>query len=308
MGQIVIQLSRRIGVDLGGTKIEAAVISDGNQILWRERVPTPVGNYHGTLQAIRALVDRATESQQLPVSLPVGIGTPGSPSPRTGLMRGCNSTVLNDRPLAQDLQTLLGRPVRLANDADCFALSEALAGAGRDSGAVFGVILGTGAGGGIVVRQQLLSGPNRNAGEWGHNPMPGDSVAGRPVRRCYCGRENCVETWLSGIGLGDSFRAAGLPVQQAEDGIALMRAGNTLALAVWQDYTNLLARALSAVINILDPDVVVLGGGVSNIDEIYRDVPREWERWIFSDVVRTRLMKAECGDSSGVIGAAWLWT
>lgn len=298
----------RIGVDLGGTKIEAAVIAGDNRILWRERIPTPSGDYHGTLQAIRSLVDRAARENSLSPMLPVGIGVPGSQSPRTGLMRGCNSTALNDRPLEHDLQAILERPVRLANDADCFALSEARAGVGREAGTVFGAILGTGVGGGVVIRQQLLSGPNHNAGEWGHNPMPANSVEGRPARRCFCGKDNCIETWLSGTGLGQSFRAAGLPVTTTQEGIALMRAGDTVAQAVWQDYIELLARALAVVINIIDPDVVVLGGGVSNVDEIYRDVPARWERWIFSDVVRTRLLKAECGDSSGVIGAAWLWS
>lgn len=298
----------RIGVDLGGTKIEAAVIAGDSNILWRERVPTPSGDYHGTLQAIRALVDRATADNHLPAALPVGIGVPGSQSPRTGLMRGCNSTALNDRPLEHDLQVILQRPVRLANDADCFALSEARAGVGREAGTVFGAILGTGVGGGVVIRQQLLGGPNHIAGEWGHNPMPDGSVEGRLPRRCFCGRDNCNETWLSGTGLGHSFRAAGLPVTTTQEGIALMRDGDALAVAVWQDYVQLLARALSVVINILDPDVVVLGGGVSNVDELYDEVPAIWERWIFSDVIRTRLLKAECGDSSGVIGAAWLWS
>lgn len=297
----------RIGVDLGGTKIEAAVVAADNRILWRERVATPSGDYHGTLHAIHALVERAVAENRLSADLPVGIGVPGSQSPRTGLMRGCNSVALNDKPLLHDLQVALARPVKLANDADCFALSEACAGVGREAGTVFGAILGTGVGGGIVIRQQLLSGPNHNAGEWGHNAMPGDSVQGRTVRRCFCGRENCIETWLSGTGLGNSFREAGLNVQATQAGIELMRKNDPLAQAVWRDYVQLLARALSVVINIIDPDVVVLGGGVSNVDELYRDVPALWEQWIFSDVVRTRLLKAECGDSSGVIGAAWLW-
>jgi fructokinase len=299
---------KRIGVDLGGTKIEAAVITEDHRIVWRERVPTPSGDYHGTLRAIDALVDRAVAENNLPADFPIGIGVPGSQSPRTGLMRGCNSVALNDKPLLHDLQAALARPVKLANDADCFALSEARAGVGRDAGTVFGAILGTGVGGGIVIQQQLLSGPNHNAGEWGHNAMPGDSVQGRKVRHCFCGRENCIELWLSGTGLGNSFREAGLNVQTTQAGIELMRNNDPLAQAVWRDYVQLLARALSGVINIIDPDVVVLGGGVSNVDELYRDVPALWEQWIFSDVIRTRLLKAECGDSSGVIGAAWLWS
>ncbi|MBK8288680.1 MAG: ROK family protein [Cellvibrionales bacterium] len=299
---------KRIGVDLGGTKIEAAVIAADNRVLWRERVPTPSGDYHGTLRAIQGLVERAVAENSLSVQLPVGIGVPGSQSPRTGLMRGCNSTALNDKPLLHDVQAVLARPVRLANDADCFALSEACAGVGREAGTVFGAILGTGVGGGVVVHKQLLSGPNHNAGEWGHNAMPGNSVQGRVPRRCFCGRDNCIETWLSGTGLGNSFREAGLDVQNTQAGIELMRKQDPVAQSVWSDYVQLLARALSVVINIIDPDVVVLGGGVSNVDELYRDVPALWEQWIFSDVVRTRLLKAECGDSSGVIGAAWLWS
>lgn len=301
-------VQKRLGVDLGGTKIEAAVIAADNRILWRERVPTPSGDYHGTLHAIHGLVDRAVAENGLAADLPLGIGVPGSQSPRTGLMRGCNSTALNDKPLLHDLQAAIARPVRLANDADCFALSEARAGVGRDAGIVFGAILGTGVGGGVVIHNQLLAGPNHNAGEWGHNAMPGDSVQGRPARRCFCGRDNCIDLWLSGTGLGLSFRAAGLDVQTTQEGIERMRQNDPLAQAVWHDYVQLLARALSVVINIIDPDVVVLGGGVSNVDELYRDVPALWEQWIFSDVIRTRLLKAECGDSSGVIGAAWLWS
>lgn len=298
---------KRIGVDLGGTKIEVAVLVGDSNIVWRERAPTPYEDYQGTLRAIRALVERAVTENQLPQNISVGIGTPGSRSPRTGLMRGCNSTVLNEQPLLHDLNEFLARPVRLANDADCFALSEACAGVGRGASSVFGVILGTGVGGGVVIRQQLLAGPNNNAGEWGHNVMPGNSVEGRAVRHCFCGRENCIENWLSGRSLGRSFREAGLAIEKTQQGIDLMRQGNEVAVQVWRDYVQLLARALAVVINIVDPDVVVLGGGVSNVDELYREVPELWEQWIFSDVVRTRLLKAEHGDSSGVIGAAWLW-
>ncbi len=298
---------KRIGVDLGGTKIEVAVLVGDSNIVWRERAPTPYEDYQGTLRAIRALVERAVTENQLPQNISVGIGTPGSRSPRTGLMRGCNSTVLNEQPLLHDLNEFLARPVRLANDADCFALSEACAGVGRGASSVFGVILGTGVGGGVVIRQQLLAGPNNNAGEWGHNVMPGNSVEGRAVRHCFCGRENCIENWLGGRSLGRSFREAGLAIEKTQQGIDLMRQGNEVAVQVWRDYVQLLARALAVVINIVDPDVVVLGGGVSNVDELYREVPELWEQWIFSDVVRTRLLKAEHGDSSGVIGAAWLW-
>ena len=297
----------RIGIDLGGTKIEVAVLNGDSQIVWRERTPTPHEDYQGTLHAIRFLVERAGAENHLPQNMPVGIGTPGSQSPRTGLMRGCNSTVLNEKPLLHDLNEFLARPVRMANDADCFALSEACAGVGRGADSVFGVILGTGVGGGVVIRQQLLVGPNNNAGEWGHNVMPGNSVENRIVRHCFCGRDNCVENWLSGRSLGNSFREAGLKIEKTQQGIDLMRQGDVDAVRVWRDYVQLLARALAVVINVIDPDVVVLGGGVSNVDELYREVPELWEQWIFSDVVRTRLLKAEHGDSSGVIGAAWLW-
>lgn len=298
---------KRIGVDLGGTKIEVAVLVGDSEIVWRKRAPTPYEDYQATLHAIRALVERAIAENHLSQDTPVGIGTPGSQSPRTGLMRGCNSTVLNEKPLLHDLRETLARPIRLANDADCFALSEACAGVGRGADSVFGVILGTGVGGGVVIRQQLLSGPNNNAGEWGHNSMPGNSVEGRAARHCFCGRENCIENWLSGRSLGRSFREAGLAIEKTQQGIELMRQGHPDAVRVWRDYVQLLARALAVVINIVDPDVVVLGGGVSNVNELYRDIPELWEQWVFSDVVRTKLLKAEHGDSSGVIGAAWLW-
>jgi fructokinase len=297
----------RLGIDLGGTKIEAAVLDDGGAIVWRERLPTPSTDYPAVLHAIAALIDRALQANGLPVDMPVGIGTPGSRSPVTGLMRNCNSTRLNDQPLLEDLQRQLQRPVRLANDADCFTLSEAVAGAACGARTVFGVILGTGVGGGIAINGQLLAGPNAIAGEWGHNPMPGLSVQGRPVRRCLCGRDNCVETWLCGPALQRSFNEAcaqGLPVQES---LRLANTGDACAQAVLQDYIQLLAQALSTVINILDPDVIVLGGGVSNVDAIYQQVPQIWAPWIFSNVIRTRLVKAQSGDSSGVIGAAWLW-
>ncbi len=295
----------RLGVDLGGTKIEAAVLDAQGTIVWRERVPTPDTHYHDVLAAIAELLVRATRENKLPADLPVGIGTPGSRSPATGLMRNCNSTRLNDQPLLEDLQQLLARPVRIANDADCFTLSEAVSGAARGARTVFGVILGTGTGGGIAIGGQLLAGPNAIAGEWGHNPMPG--VEGRPVRRCLCGRNNCVETWLAGPSLQRSFADAcgeTLPVQAWMERIAQ---GDARATAVLDDYSACLARALSVVINILDPDVIVLGGGVSNIDSLYTRVPQLWQQHIFSNVYRTKLVKAEHGDSSGVIGAAWLW-
>ncbi|HQQ63220.1 MAG TPA: ROK family protein [Pseudomonadales bacterium] len=302
----------RLGVDLGGTKIEAAVIGPDNGVRWRKRLPTPCGNYTGTLETIHKLIELACQENGLPSDLAVGIGVPGSRSPASSLMRNCNSTVLNGKPLLEDLLAVLQRPVRIANDADCFALSEAKAGAGQGAKTVFGVILGTGMGGGIVINGQLLTGANGIAGEWGHNPAPGELLTGRTPRPCYCRRNNCLETWLAGPSLLRSFssnvtdgKAASVP--DVKDWILRKRAGDTHALQIWQDYTELLAQALSVVINIIDPDVIVMGGGISNIDEIYCDIPAIWHRWIFSDIVRTRLVKAECGDSSGVIGAAWLW-
>ena len=297
----------RLGVDLGGTKIEAAVLDTQGAIVWRERVPTPNTHYQDVLQAIAALLNRATLANALPADLPVGIGTPGSRSPVTGRMRNCNSTRLNDQLLLEDLQHTLQRPVRIANDADCFTLSEAVAGAARGARTVFGVILGTGVGGGITVDGKLLAGPNGIAGEWGHNPMPGVSVQGRALRKCLCGRDNCVETWLCGPALQRSFAENANENLTVQEWLTRSKSGDRYAQDVLHDFMALLAQALSTVINILDPDVIVLGGGVSNITEIYQHVPRIWAPWIFSNVIRTRLVKAECGDSSGVIGAAWLW-
>jgi fructokinase len=276
----------RLGIDLGGTKIEVIALADDGAELLRERVPTPRGDYAGTVAAIAGLVQRA--DAKVGPGGTVGVGIPGAESramgKNAGLVKNANSTWLIGRPLRADLETALGRPVRLANDANCFALSEATDGAAAGAEVVFGVILGTGVGGGIVVRGQALVGPNAIAGEWGHNPMPGDEAI-RPV--CYCGRHGCIETFLSG------------PALAADGG-----ADNEAAM---QRYERRLARALAQVINILDPDVVVLGGGVSNLERLYDRVPRLWGEFVFSDDVATRLVKNKHGDSSGVRGAAWLW-
>jgi fructokinase len=272
----------RIGVDLGGTKIEAIALGPGGVELGRHRIPTPVGDYAGTVRAIAALVERLEAGTGRRGS--VGVGIPGTISPATGLVKNANSVCLIGRPLDRDLAEALGRPVRLANDANCFALSEATDGAAAGARVVFGAILGTGVGGGIVVNGKVIVGANAIAGEWGHNPMPGEESV-RP--RCYCGRHGCIETFLSG------------PALAADGG-----AGDEAALA---RYERRLARALAQVINILDPDVVVLGGGVSNLDRLYDRVPRLWGEWVFSDHVATRLIKNRHGDSSGVRGAAWLW-
>lgn len=264
---------RRIGVDLGGTKIEAIALEDAREV-FRKRIPTPRGDYLATLLAIKDLVAEAGEGS-------VGIGIPGALSRMSGLVKNANSTWLIGRPLKQDLERTLGREIRVENDANCFALSEAVDGAGKGASVVFGVILGTGVGGAIVVDGKVLVGPNGIAGEWGHNPLPGPTEKDLPLRGCYCGRAGCIETYLCG------------PALERDGDLAL--------------YEERLARSLATVVNILDPDVVVLGGGVSNVDDLYGAVPRLWQRHIFSDYVATRLVRNVHGDSSGVRGAAWLW-
>ena len=282
----------RIGVDLGGTKIEAIAL-DGEREVFRERVATPRGDYAATIQSVKKLVVRAGEGT-------IGIGIPGALSRVTGLVKNANSTWLIGRPLKEDLEKALGRPVRLENDANCFALSEATDGAGRGAGVVFGVILGTGVGGGIVVDGRVLTGPNAIAGEWGHNPLPLPAGADLPLPACYCGRAGCIETYLSGPGLArDHEAASGERLEAAR--IALQRPERM------EVYAERLARALASVINVLDPDVIVLGGGLSNAAQLYERVPRIWDRYVFSDRVDTRLVRNVHGDSSGVRGAAWLW-
>ena len=264
----------RIGVDLGGTKIEAIAL-DGSREVFRKRVATPRGDYEATLLSVKKLVDEAGEGA-------VGVGIPGTLSRVTGLVKNANSTWLIGKPLKDDLEKSLNRAVRIENDANCFALSEAVDGAGKGAGVVFGVILGTGVGGGIVVGGRVLVGPNAIAGEWGHNPLPSPQPEDLPLRKCYCGRLGCIETYLCGP--------------------ALERDGD---LALYQER---LARSLATVINILDPDVVVLGGGVSNVESLYTEIPERWKRYVFSDHVATRLARNVHGDSSGVRGAAWLWS
>jgi fructokinase len=295
----------RIGIDLGGTKIEIAALDADGTLRLRRRVATPAGDYDATLEAIAALVESAERT--LGSRGTVGVATPGAPSQRTGLLRNSNSTCLNGRPLRADLEARLGRAVRLENDANCFALSEAVDGAGRDAPVVFGVILGTGVGGGIVVHQRLLTGANAIAGEWGHNPLPLPRPGDLPLPRCYCGREGCIEAYLSGPGLAaDHARTAGESLDAAAlaTGAAQGRAACEATLARYEER---LARALASVINVLDPDVIVLGGGLSNLARLHENVPRQWGAYVFSDAVRTRLVPAMHGDSSGVRGAAWLW-
>jgi fructokinase len=294
----------RIGVDLGGSKIEVAAF-DGLSELVRRRIATPQGDYMGTVMAVAGLIE--TIENELGQRGTVGVGIPGTESAQSGLIKNANSTCLIGKPLKRDLQTVLQREVRLANDANCFALSEAIDGAGQGAEAVFGVILGTGVGGGIVVHKQVLTGANGIAGEWGHNALPNPTPAELAGPACYCGRSGCVETWLSGPGMQRDHAAVTGETAAPASIVARALAGDVACTATLERYEERLARALAVVINILDPQVIVLGGGLSNIDRLYDNVPRLWLPHVFSDHIATRLLKHHHGDSSGVRGAAWLW-
>jgi len=298
--------NRRIllGIDLGGTKIEIAALDAAGAELIRRRIATPRGDYRATIDAVAGLVHDA--ERELGSTGTVGVGTPGSISRASGLLRGSNSIFLNGRPIRRDLEAALGRAVRIANDANCFALSEASDGAGQGATVVFGAILGTGVGAGIVVHGHLLEGPNAIAGEWGHNPLPWPRDDELPGPTCYCGKGGCIETFLSGPGIErDHLRATSEPVKSHEI-VARAALGDAACGATFERYEQRLARALAHVINIVDPDVIVLGGGMSKIDRLYARVPALWSSWVFSDRVDTRLVKHVHGDSSGVRGAAWL--
>jgi fructokinase len=295
-------MSLRLGIDLGGTKIEIVALADDGRELLRQRVATPQSDYLAILSAIVSLVEQA--ESELGQRGSVGIGIPGAESVGTGLINNANSTRLIGQPLRRDLQTLLQREVRLANDANCFALSEAIDGAGMGAAVVFGVILGTGAGSGIVINGEVLVGANAIAGEWGHNRLAGDE---KFWPRCYCGRNGCVETFLSGPALAADHQRINNVALSPSAINELATQGDPACEATLQRYEARLARALACVINILDPDVVVLGGGLSNLDRLYDNVPQLWGEHIFSDHVVTRLLKNRHGDSSGVRGAAWLW-
>ena len=325
--------SVRFGIDLGGSKIELIALDGCGDPILRRRIATPQNEYPATVAAVAALVRQA--EAELGLTGSVGIGTPGAISPASGRMKNCNSTCLNGRPLQQDIEQALGRTVRLANDANCFALSEASDGAAAGAETVFGVILGTGVGGGVVVRGQVLAGANTIAGEWGHSPLPyfqfAHSQADRnatgqhpatgeailhpwPTPRelasapaCYCGKKGCIETWLSGPALSADHVRYGGEDLPAHEIVQLANAGYGPCSATLARYEERLARALAGVINLLDPDVIVLGGGLSNIARLYDTVPRLWPRYVFSDRVDTRLVPPKYGDSSGVRGAAWLW-
>ncbi|WOJ93667.1 ROK family protein [Congregibacter variabilis] len=299
-----------LGVDLGGTKIEAALVSSNGEFVHRKRCATPVADYPLLLSKISALCDSLENSAGLGAPLPLGICTPGSPSPANGLMRNCNSTVLNGQLLQQDLENVSGRAVRIANDADCLVLSEAIDGAGHGARSVFGVIIGTGVGGGLFINNALLQGPNAVSGEWGHNAMPLERISDlapelvRP-RPCYCGRQNCIETWLSGPGLALTHEQ--LHKQSINVAMLSSEAIDGPHSQTISTYIQMLAAALAGVVNVVDPEVIVLGGGLSNIELIYKSTPDLIRSQVLSDVCRTKIYAAQHGDSSGIRGAARLW-
>jgi fructokinase len=299
-------MSLRLGIDLGGTKIEGIALDGGTDVA-RLRIPTPRHDYPATLDALAFVV--AELEQRAGARGTVGVGIPGTLAPSTGLVKNANSVWLIGRPLGDDLEARLGRDVRIANDANCFAVSEATDGAAAGSDVVFGVIVGTGTGAGVVVRGRVLAGPNGVAGEWGHNPLPWPEDHERPGPACYCGKTGCIETFLSGPALERGYWQR---TGRAEP--AMRIAADPDAEPILALYEHRMARALAAVINVLDPDVIVLGGGMSNVERLYSNVPRFWGDFVFgatggrgADGVRTRLVRARHGDSSGVRGAAWLW-
>ncbi len=309
-------LQSRIGIDLGGTKIEAIVMAEDGTIVCRSRVDTPRDGYAETLDVLAGITADVANQASLSADRPIGIGTPGAVSLKTGLLMNCNSTCLNGKPLREDLESLTGRQVRIANDADCFTLSEASDGAAEDAESVFGVILGTGVGGGLVYHKQLVQGVNAIAGEWGHNPLPlanyqPDSVSDpipQGTRPCFCGRANCVEAWLAGPSFERSYAQASGKETRSMEIVNRASAGESLATDLLEQYCNLLAMALANVINIVDPGAIVLGGGMSNTSQLYDRLPHYLPRYIFSDQVNTEVVQARFGDSSGVRGAAWLWS
>jgi fructokinase len=295
----------RFGIDLGGTKTEIAALDPLGRELLRRRVATPSGDYRATITTVAALVHGA--ERELGMAGTVGIGTPGSISRATGLLRGSNSVCLNGQAIRQDLEAALAREIRIANDANCFALSEAVDGAGQGAAVVFAAILGTGVGAGIVIHGRVLEGRNAIAGEWGHNPLPWPAEGERPGPPCYCGLTGCIETWVSGPAMERDCREATGEALGATGIVARAAAGDAGCEAALARYEERLARALAHVINMLDPDVIVLGGGMSNVDRLYMSVPGLWGPWVFSDRVDTRLVRNMHGDSSGVRGAAFLW-
>jgi fructokinase len=295
----------KIGFDVGGTKIEALAIDDLQQVRLRRRISTPRGNYDATIRAIADLA--RTFMRELGEPCTIGIGIPGTISPASGLVKNANSVWLIGKPLQQDLEHLIGQPLRFSNDANCFALSEASDGAATGASVVFGVIVGTGTGGGIVVDGRVLNGPHGIAGEWGHNPLPWPEPEEWPGPQCYCGRTGCIETFLSGPALSQSYQRKTGDLVDAVEVARLAEQNASAAADVMAGYEHRMARALASVINVLDPDVIVVGGGVSNISRLYENVPRLWKSFVFSDRVDTPFVRAAHGDASGARGAARLW-
>ena len=296
----------RIGIDLGGTKIEMIALDNEGSILALQRISTPAGDYEGAIKAVASLVLEFENENQ--VSASVGIGMPGAISPVTKMVKNSNSICLNNKPFKQDLESALNRSVRIENDANCFTLSEATDGAAADARVVFGVILGTGVGGGLVINGEVINGPNAISGEWGHNPLPWpDEKELTDAAICYCEKKGCIETWLCGAGLSRAFYHLTSQECLPPEIVSMADQNNLLAQQALDQYTRRLAKALASVINVLDPEVIVLGGGLSNIQKIYEAVPALWNEYVFSDRVDTRLVQAKFGDSSGVRGAAWLW-
>ena len=308
----------RLGIDLGGTKIEIIALKNNGEAVFRHRVGTPQGDYQQTIKAIvnlvgqtkqflieQAIIKHPDSVQPGSDQLSIGIGIPGAISLKTGLVKNANCLI--GQPLQNDLEKQLKQPIRINNDANCLTVSEATDGAAAGCDVVFGVILGTGTGGGIAIHQQAITGANAIAGEWGHNPMPWLSEDDGQTAACYCGKQNCIETFLSGPGMLRRFIQSGGIAKSTQDIINQASTGDQRAEAFMQKYEHWLARGLASVINILDPDAIVLGGGLSNIERLYNNVPELWQNYVFSDQVTTRLVKAKHGDSSGVRGAAWLW-
>lgn len=295
----------RIGIDLGGTKIEGIALANNGDELLRHRINTPQHDYPATLDAMIQLVNYLESNTQR--SGTVGIGIPGAVSPGSDTVKNANSTWLIGQTLQKDLETKLNRPVRIANDANCFVMSEATDGAGENADVVFGVIIGTGTGGGISINRQLLVGVNAIAGEWGHNPLPWPRHSELPGPDCYCGKQGCIETYLSGPGFARNFAHQTGKILTAQQIVAQAEDGNEQAELALQVYEDQMARALASVINIIDPHVIVLGGGMSNIQRLYTNVAERWGEYVFSSEVHTRLLANIHGDSSGVRGAAWLW-
>ena len=299
----------RLGIDLGGTKIEIIALDDVGTEVFRHRENTPQGDYIATLEVIVSLVQQA--KIQFPniieSDFSVGVGIPGAISHKTGLVKNANSVCLIGQPFQLDLEKHLGYKVRINNDANCLAVSEAIDGAAEGHRVVFAVILGTGVGGGIAVNQQVITGVNAIAGEWGHNPMPWRTEKDGLIQSCYCGQKDCIETFLSGPGMLNRYQQSGGVLESVEQLVSQANHGDVSAQQFMSQYEQWLAKSLASVINILDPDVIVLAGGLSNIERLYHNVPEYWHQYVFSDQVNTQLVQAKHGDSSGVRGAAWLW-